>query len=123
VHTQLARVGVMLKLLQWEYLDASSRAGQTTLSSDRFCRLDGEQAAVTGASSRVGQKAGRSIESDWSGPTMQLLDPTTGEISKVYLFVFPALQPVCARGSVNRPGFHAAVLLAASIFIGPFVSA
>ena len=87
VHTELARVGVTLKLLHQEYVDASSRAGQATMSYDRFCRLYGEHAAVTGASSRVGHKAGRSIEVDWSGPTMQLLDPTTGEISKVYLFV------------------------------------
>jgi transposase len=87
VHTELARVGVTLKLLHKEYVDASSRAGQAVMSYDRFCRLYGDYAAVTGASSRVGHKAGRSIEVDWSGPTMQLLDPTTGEISKVYLFV------------------------------------
>ena len=87
VHTELARVGVTLKLLHQEYVDAYSRAGQAVMSYDRFCRLYGDYAAVTGASSRVGHKAGRSIEVDWSGPTMQLLDPTTGEISKVYLFV------------------------------------
>ena len=87
MHTELARVGVTLKLLHQEHVDASSRAGQATMSYDRFCRLYGEHAAVTGASSRVGHKAGRSIEIDWSGPTMQLPDPTTGEISKVYLFV------------------------------------
>ena len=87
VHTELARVGVTLKLLHQEYVDAFSRAGQAVMSYDRFCRLYGDYAAVTGASSRVGHKAGRSIEVDWSGPTMQLLDPTTGEISKVYLFV------------------------------------
>ncbi|MGP9618443.1 IS21 family transposase [Arthrobacter sp. AOP36-A1-22] len=87
VHTELARVGVTLKLLHQEYVDAFSREGQAVMSYDRFCRLYAEHAAVTGASSRVGHKAGRSIEVDWSGPTMALLDPTTGEISKVYLFV------------------------------------
>ncbi|GAB3129012.1 IS21 family transposase [Glaciibacter psychrotolerans] len=86
VHTELARVGVTLKLLHQEYVDASSTA-QATMSYDRFCRLYGEHAAVSGATSRVGHKAGRSIEVDWSGPTMQLLDPTSGEMSKVYLFV------------------------------------
>ena len=86
VHTELARVGVTLKLLHQEYVDAASMA-QATMSYDRFCRLYGEHAAVSGATSRVGHKAGRSIEVDWSGPTMQLLDPTTGELSRVYLFV------------------------------------
>ena len=87
VHTELARVGVTLKLLHKEYVDECARAGQAVMSYDRFCRLYGEYAAVSGASSRVGHKAGRGIEVDWSGPTMQLLDPSTGEISKVYLFV------------------------------------
>lgn len=86
IHTELARVGVTLKLLHQEYVDAAAMA-QATMSYDRFCRLYGEHAAVSGATSRVGHKAGRSIEVDWSGPTMQLLDPTTGELSKVYLFV------------------------------------
>ncbi len=87
VHIELARVGVTLKLLHQEYGDTSGRAQQAVMSYDRFCRLYGEYATVTGASSRVGHKAGRSVEVDWSGPTMQLLDPATGEISKVYLFV------------------------------------
>ena len=86
VHTELARVGVTLKLLHQEYVDAASME-QATMSYDRFCRLYAEHAAVSGATSRVGHKAGRSIEVDWSGPTMQLLDPTSGEMSKVYLFV------------------------------------
>ena len=86
VHTELARVGVTLKLLHQEYVDATSMA-QATMSYDRFCRLYGEHAAISGATSRVGHKAGRSIEVDWSGPTMGLLDPTTGEVSTVYLFV------------------------------------
>ena len=42
---------------------------------------------VTGAASRVGHKAGGTVEVDWSGPTMQLTDPVTGETSRVYLFV------------------------------------
>jgi transposase len=87
VHRELARVGVTLKLLHQEYLDGCSRAGQAAMSYDRFCRLYGDYANVTGASSRVGHKAGRSVEVDWSGPTMQLVDPATGEVSKVYLFV------------------------------------
>ncbi len=87
VHRELARVGVTLKLLHQEYVDTTTRAGQAVMSYDLFCRLYGDYAAVTGASSRVGHKAGRSIEVDWSGPTMELLDRTTGEVSKVYLFV------------------------------------
>ena len=87
VHRELARVGVTLRLLHQEYQDAAVRDRQPVMSYDRFCRLYADYAAVLGASSRVGHKAGRSVEVDWSGPTMELLDPTTGEVSKVYLFV------------------------------------
>lgn len=40
-----------------------------------------------GVASEVGHKAGRIIEVDWSGPTMAVVDPDTGETRKVYLFV------------------------------------
>ena len=70
-----------LKLLHQAYVDASSMA-QATMSYDRFCRLYGEHAAVSGVTSRASHNAGRSIEVDWSGATMQLLDPSTGEMSK-----------------------------------------
>ncbi len=87
VHGELARVGVTLKLLHQEYVDASVRGPQAAMSYDRFCRCYAEYALVSGATSRVGHKAGRSVEVDWSGPTMQLVDATTGEVSKVFLFV------------------------------------
>lgn len=87
VHRELAKVGVTLRLLHQEYADAAVRDRQPVMSYDRFCRLYGDYTAVLGASSRVGHKAARSVEVDWSGPTMELLDPTTGELSKVYLFV------------------------------------
>ncbi len=86
-HRQLARVGVTLRLLHQEYVDVCSEAGTVAMSYDRYCRGYAEYARAHGASSRVGHKAGRSIEVDWSGPTMWLTDPVTGEQSRVYLFV------------------------------------
>lgn len=98
-----------LKLLHQAYVDASWMA-QATMSYDRFCRLCGEHAAVSGATSRVSHNAGRSIEGDWSGATMQLLDPSTGEIQSVFVCRVPAGQPVCARRS--DPGCAARVVVA-----------
>ena len=54
---------------------------------DRFCKTYQRHVLVTGAASRVGHKAGQSVEVDWSGPTMQLTDPVTGQQRRVYLFV------------------------------------
>jgi transposase len=87
VHKELARVGVTLKLLHQEYLDACTSAGDPAMGYDRFCKTYQRHVFVTGAASRVGHKAGQSVEVDWSGPTMELIDPMTGVVSTVYLFV------------------------------------
>ncbi len=87
VHKQLARVGVTLKLLHGEYADTVAATGGVAMNYDRFCRGYEHHVAVTGVDSRVGHKAGRTVEVDWSGPTMELIDPVTGEVATVYLFV------------------------------------
>jgi len=53
----------------------------------RFCKTYQQHLLVTGAASRVGHKAGQSIEVDWSGRTMRLTDPVTGQQTRVFLFV------------------------------------
>jgi transposase len=87
VHRELARVGVTLKLLHGEYADRCRAHGELAMGYDRFCKNYQQYVLVNGAASRVGHKAGRTVEVDWSGPTMQLTDPVTGAQSTVYLFV------------------------------------
>jgi transposase len=87
VHREMARVGVTLKLLHGEYTDSCAAAGEPVMGYDRFCRTYQRHVLVTGAASRVGHKAGQTVEVDWSGPTMQLADPVTGKARTVYLFV------------------------------------
>ncbi|WP_262003893.1 IS21 family transposase [Microbacterium sp. Mcb102] len=87
VHKELARVGVTLKLLHAEYLDRCQNSGAAGMGYDRFCKNYAHFVRTLGVSSRVGHKAGQTIEVDWSGPTMQLINPVTGETAKVYLFV------------------------------------
>ena len=53
---------------------------------DRFCKTYQRHVLVVGAASRVGHKAGQTVEVDWSGKTMQLTDPVSG-VTRVYLFV------------------------------------
>ena len=87
VHREMARVGVTLKLLHGEYSDSCAAERVPAMGYDRFCKTYQRHVLVTGAASRVGHKAGQSVEVDWSGPTMELTNPATGEVSKVYLFV------------------------------------
>lgn len=87
VHRELARVGVTLKRLHAEYRDEQRSKGGPFMSYDRFCKRYREFTVRRQVVSRVGHKAGRILEVDWAGPTMALVDPATGEVSKVYLFV------------------------------------
>lgn len=87
IHKELARVGVTLKLLHGEYVDDCAASGAPAMGYDRFCRTYQRHVLVTGAASRVGHKAGQTVEVDWSGPTMELHDPVTGKTTTVYLFV------------------------------------
>ena len=87
VHRELARVGVTLKLLHGEYVDACRADGSPAMGYDRFCKTYQRHVLISGAASRVGHKAGQSVEVDWSGKTMQLIDPVTGQQARVYLFV------------------------------------
>lgn len=87
IHRELAKVGVTLKLLHAEYLDGCRSSGAAGMGYDRFCKNYAQHVRALGVTSRVGHKAGQTIEVDWSGPTMQLTNPVTGETRKVYLFV------------------------------------
>ena len=87
VHREMVRAGVTLKLLHGEYTDSCTASRTPAMGYDRFCKTYQRHVLVTGAASRVGHKAGQTVEVDWSGPTMELIDPATGEISRVYLFV------------------------------------
>ncbi len=87
VHRELAKVGVTLKLLHGEYVDACRADGSPAMGYDRFCKTYQRHVLITGAASRVGHTAGQSVEVDWSGKTMQLTDPVTGQQTRVYLFV------------------------------------
>lgn len=87
IHRELARVGVTLKLLHGEYIDACRGRGEMAMGYDRFCKTYQRHVLVIGAASRVGHKAAQTVEVDWSGKTMQLTDPVTGAMTRVYLFV------------------------------------
>ncbi|MBP1325852.1 transposase [Leucobacter exalbidus] len=87
LHRELARVGVTLKLLHDEYRDLCQATDRPGMGYDRFCKTYADYVRTQGISSRVGHKAGQTVEVDWSGPTMQLTDSVTRAATRVYLFV------------------------------------
>ena len=70
----MARVGVTLRILHGEYVDECRQSGRPHRGYDRFCRLYAAYVVRLGVTSRVGHKAGRTIEVDWAGKTMHSVD-------------------------------------------------
>ncbi|NMM93811.1 integrase [Bifidobacterium sp. DSM 109957] len=87
VHRELARVGVTLRILHGEYMDGCRQTGKPYMGYDRFCKLYAAYVLKLGVTSRVEHKAGRTIEVDWAGKTMRVVDPVTGDVATAYLFV------------------------------------
>ena len=89
VRKEMSRVGVTLALLRDEYRDACRRKGAPAMGYSKFCEDYSHYAITRNLTKRIEHKAGQVCEADWSGSTLGkgLLDPTTGELSKIYLFV------------------------------------
>ena len=103
VHKEMARVGVNLRLLHDEYKDECRRTGKVAMGYTRFCERYGKHVAANNLTKRIEHKAGQSCEVDWSGPTLGrgLVDPTTGEVSKIHLFV--GVLPFSQRAYFEPP--------------------
>lgn len=89
VHAEMAKVGVNLRLLHDEYKAECARQHKVAMGYTRWCERYADYVAANNLTKRIEHKAGQSCEVDWSGPTIGkgLVDPTTGEVSKIYLFV------------------------------------
>lgn len=87
IHHELARKGVTLKLLWEEYLEGAKADGSAAISYSTFARRYAAYVKARGITSRIEHKPGITGEVDWSGPTMTVIDPVTGEASRAYLFV------------------------------------
>ena len=87
VHCELQRVGVNQRLLWREYVDESGASGKARLSYGSFCRGYAAWVSARNVNNHLEHKPGQAVEVDWSGPTMHLAVPVTGERTRVYLFV------------------------------------
>ena len=105
IHRELRKTGVTLGLLHGEHADAPRAEGRPWMSYDRFCKRYAGYAERRNVASRVGHKAGRTLEADWAGPTMQLVDPMSGEVPE------PAIQQIllCQADAGHEAGYMAAL--------------
>ena len=87
VHQELKKVGVTLKLLHEEYVDRCEANGEIPMGKTKFNEGYAEYTIINRLTNHLEHKPGERAEVDWSGPTMRYVDPSTGEIITVYLFV------------------------------------
>ncbi len=87
VHSELKKVGVNLKLLWSEYCDLCNKENSISMGYTKYCEGYSQYTIANRLTNHLLHKPGIITEVDWSGPTMNYLDFSTGELIKVYLFV------------------------------------
>ena len=89
VHRELHRTGVTLQLLWVECRDAAAavRHGGRAYQYSQFCDLYADFRAKVEVSMRQVHRAGEKAFLDYSGRKPTIVDPATGEVTEVELFV------------------------------------
>ena len=87
IHHELRKPGVTLKLLWEEYREKCAVDNKVAISYTTFTRGYSDYSVSTSITNHLTHKPAQTMEVDWAGSTMALVDPATGEITKAYLFV------------------------------------
>jgi len=87
IRKELLRNGVNKKLLWTEYLEDCRLSGNTPLMYSQFCYYIQQDEQKRRASMHIARKPGEQIEVDWAGDSAEIIDPDTGRILKVNVFV------------------------------------
>lgn len=118
IHVELRRTGVTLQLLHMEYLEKFPNGYQYS----KFCTIYREWLAKRAPIMRQTHVAGDKIFVDYSGKKPHIVDPTTGEIRDVELFVavLGASNYTFAEASYSQkvPDFIASTMHAFTFFGG-----
>lgn len=102
VSTEMGRPGVTMSLLWSEYCERALALGKEPYMYSAFCQKHREWAAANKAVMRIERKPAQEMQVDYVGDTMEVLDPDTGELLKVY--VFAACLPY--SGELYAEGFY-----------------
>ncbi len=85
IHQELKRKGVTLALLWEEY--GQARPEQSAYSYSQFCARYRHWRGQQRRSMRQTHRAGEKLFVDYCGPTVPVIDPTTGEVREANIFV------------------------------------
>lgn len=87
VHREMARSGVTLQLLWFEYYDRCREANEIPYQLTQFKKYYRDFVVKTKATMHINRKPGEIMEVDWAGQTAEIIDTDTGEVIDAYIFV------------------------------------
>ena len=87
VHREMQKSGVTLSLLWVEYCEDCRANGELPYQSTQFNKYYAEYVHKTKATMHLEHKPGETMQVDWAGDTMGIVDTDTGESIPAYLFV------------------------------------
>lgn len=87
VHREMQKSGVTLSLLWVEYCEECRAAGELPYQSTQFNKYYADYVHKTKATMHLEHRPGETMQVDWAGDTMGIVDTDTGELIPAYLFV------------------------------------
>jgi transposase len=87
IHKELMRSGVTLNLLWIEYCEECRKSGELPYQSTQFNKYYADYARKTKATMHIERKPAESLEVDWCGSKMPVINSETGEVQDTYVFV------------------------------------
>lgn len=104
VAARLGRKKPPLKVLWAKYLQTDAPAGMRHYGYDRFCELVAEHVRVNDLTAPIAHVPGHTMQVDWTGTRMRIIDPITRQATPVSVFVasLPYSGLVFARGYLDE---------------------
>lgn len=122
VHREMAKSGVTLQLLWFEYCDQCREHGEIPYQLTQFKKYYRDFVVKTKATMHIDRKPGEIMEVDWAGQTAEIVDTDTGAAIDAYVFVsalpYSGYAYVEAFLSQNQEAWIAAHVNAYSFFGG-----
>lgn len=103
LHKELSKPHMTLKLLHKEYSERAKDNNQIPYAYRTYCEHYQSYAGKYKVTMPLKHKPGKSLETDWAGATLKLIDRVTGGDIKVYIFVaaLPFSQYCYAEGFLD----------------------
>jgi len=87
IHREMAKSGMTLQLLWFEYCDACNENGDIPYQLTQFKKYYRDFLQQTKATMHITRRPGETLEVDWAGQTAFITDTDTGEKIPAYIFV------------------------------------